>query len=812
MKGTLAQDLRYGFRMLAKNPGFTAIAILTLALGIGANTAIFSVIDGVLLRPLPYKDSQQLVDISAVYSSRGIKGLSVSFTKLTQVQRQARSFESVGAYFSTGVSIATNGVPEQVSAAKATANFFSVLGVSPAHGRGFLPQEDQDGGADVAIITDGFWHSHFGGTAGMIGKSIPLDGKSVTLVGILPATFRFPFVQPEPDVWLPRVFDDPALGPERIRSGASYLVVYGRLREGESIAQAQAELDAVNQTYKKDFPGFVDSSNHSLVADSLKETLVGSLRSSLLVLLAAVGFVLLIGCANVASLLLARATAREKEIAIRRALGASKHRLIRQLITESLLLSCTGGILGVVLAWGALGLIALLPQGSLPRVTEIHIDASVLGFSLLLCFLTGLAFGLAPSLKAARADLHGTLKEGGRSSTGGRRGGRSRAALVVAEVAVAVVLVTGAGLLMRSFSSLMTVKPGFDPKNVMTFLITLPQSSYAQPEQQSEFYRRLVESTETLPSVDSAGVVSYLPMTGAVRYVYFCPDGVVCQGIGKDPLVALKQITPDYFKAMSIPLLRGRTFDGRDIDGANRVVIINQMVANHYFPGQDPIGRHLAQSRGMIQTEIVGVVEDVKLNGLNAPSVEEMYLPQAQTPAATMWLVVRSGSNLQPLIAAVRQKVTEMDSSLPVADVNSMESVLSASVAQPRLTTQFTGIFAFLALLLTAGGIYGVLAYSVTQRTHELGIRMALGAQRGEILRLVIMQGMSLVLAGVGLGLAASLVLTRLLQTLLVGTSARDPLTYGGVILVLVIVTLAACYIPARRAMRVDPMVALRYE
>jgi putative ABC transport system permease protein len=809
---TLLQDLRFGARMLRKNLGFTVVAVLTLALSIGANTAIFSVIDAVLLRPLPYKNSDQLVSIGADNVKRGVTGLPVSFTKLTRVKEQTHTLQSIGAYYPVNASLTTRGVPEQISAARATASFFDVLGVVPAEGRGFLPEEDREGGADVAIISDGFWHSHFGAAPDLIGRAIPLDGKSVTVVGVLPASFHFPFQQPEPDVWLPRVFDPVALTPTMIRTGASFLGVFARLQPGVSPAQSQAELDAINEAYVKDFPGYVDASDYTLQIVSLKEGLVGPLRVTLLLLLSAAGFVLLIGCTNIASMLLARSATRQREIAIRQALGASPKRLVRQLLTESLLLSALGGILGVALAAGGLRLLRLLPPGTIPRVEEVTLDAGVLIFSLVLCIVTGIAFGLVPSLLASQRDVNETLKESGRGSNEGRKSRSSRAALVVVEVAIAVVLVTGAALLMKSFGNLMHVDPGFSPSSVTTFLMTLPKSRYPQPAQQAEFYRRLVESAQTLPGVQSAGVSSFLPLAGAIRYVYFCPEGMVCQGLGKDPVIAVRQITPDYLQSMRIPLLRGRAFNQQDIAGVKPVVIINQTVAQKYFSGQDAIGKHLANSRDKIQMEIVGVVGDVKFTGLNTPYIPEMYMPQAQNPAATMTLVVRSNSNPQPLIAAVRQKTSEIDPDLPFSNVASMDEVVSASVAQPRLTTQFTGFFAALALLLTAVGIYGVLAYSVTQRIHEMGIRMALGASRSEILKMVVGQGLKLVALGLALGLLVSLAVTRLLTTLLFGTSARDPLIFAAVTLLLLVVALFAAYVPARRASLVDPIVALRHE
>jgi putative ABC transport system permease protein len=806
------QDVRFGSRMLRKSPGFTLVAALTLALGIGANTAIFSLIDAVLLRPLPYANPEQLIAISSATLDKSIRGISASFTKFTAVKQQSRTLQATGAFAAISSSLTTRGTPEQISAALSTGDFFHVLGISPAEGRGFLPEEDKPAGADVAILSDGFWHSHFGGDSSIVGRTIPLDGRSVTVVGVLPAAFRFPFQQPEPDVWFPRVFDIPSLPPVRIRTGAGFLTIFARLQAGASLAQAQAELDAIDSAYRQDNPGFVDGPKYTLDATSLSDSLVGALRPSLIVLLTAVGFVLLIGCANVASLLLARATAREREIAVRRALGASRARLVRQLLTESLLLSFIGGGLGVWLAAWSLRLLRVLPPGTIPRLEEVRVDGGVLLFSVGICLLTGIAFGVVPSLQASSKNLHDTLKEGSRGSTEGGEGGRSRAALVIAEVAVALVLVTGAGLLIRSFARLLHVNAGFEATHVLTFSLNLPQTRYPQPARQSEFYRRLVERTQSVPGVESAAVVSHLPLATPTRFVFFCPEGTVCQGIGKDPIVAVRFASADYFKTMHIPLLSGRTFATSDVTSGKQVVLINETTAKLYFPNQDAVGKHLVQTREMIPMEIIGVVKDVKFSTLNGLPANEMYMLHEQSPWGSMTLVIRSASNPQPMVAAVRQIVHEIDSDQPFSNISTMDDVVSASVAQPRLVTQLVGSFAVLALLLAAIGIYGVMAYSVTQRTHEVGIRLALGAQPRDVLTLLMSQGMRLVLAGVALGMIVSLALTHLLAALLFGTSARDPLTFAGVSVLLIAVALLACYIPARRAMSVDPMVALRYE
>jgi putative ABC transport system permease protein len=531
-----------------------------------------------------------------------------------------------------------------------------------------------------------------------------------------------------------------------------------------------------------------------------------------LVLLAAVGFVLLIACANVANLLLARSAAREREMGIRKALGASSSRLVRQLLSESLLLAAGGGALGIWLAAGLMPALRKISPGTVPRLADAHVNGTVLIFSLLLCGFTGVLFGLMPSLQAAGKGLQGALKEGTRGSTQGGHRGKFRAALVVVEIGTALVLLTGAGLLIDSFAQLMHVNPGFSPVNLMTFPLNLPASRYQQPEQQEAFYRQLLERVRTIPQVQSAGATSYLPLSGAARFVFFCPEGRACLGVGKDPIIAMRQVSPGYFETVHTPLLAGRVFSEKDVAGGQAVAVVNETTAKRYWPDQNPIGKHLANSRDQIQREIVGVVGDVKSGGLNSASTEEMYLPMAQVPWPTMTLVVRSDSNPQPLVAAVRAKISEVDPNLPISGVLSMDDVIAASVAQPRIIMQFVGVFAGLALMLAAVGIYGVMAYSVTTRKQEMGIRMALGARPGDIFRLVVGQGMRMTLLGVTLGVAASLGLTRLISSLLFGVHATDPLIFGLAALVLIGVALFACYLPARRATRVDPIVVLRYE
>jgi len=808
----LLQDLKFAARMLRKNPGFTAVAVLTLALGIGANSAIFSVVNAVLLHPLPYKDPGRLLFLTSSVLQTNTPGVNVSLTKLTLIQEQTHALEGVAAFYGNTLTLVTDREPEAINGARTTRNLFSVLGIQPSHGREFLPEEEALGAADVAVISDGFWHSHFAADENILGRSLTLDGRNVTIIGVLPASFRFPLQFPEPDVWLPRVSDPAFLTPDRVHSGASYLNVLARMRSGETLAQAQAELDTITARYRGQFPGFVDATKYGTSAVLLQDSLVGTLRPGLAVLLAAVGFVLLIACANVANLLLARATAREREIALRKALGASSPRLVRQLLIESLLLALLGGVVGLCLASMVVPAVRAFSPGSVPRLAETRLDTPVLLYSLLLCLITGILFGLVPALQSAGKELHGTLKEGTRGSSEGGSRGRLRSLLVVAEMAVALILMTGAGLLIESFSRLMQINPGFSSASLMTFPLNLPPNHYATPESQSLFYRELIERLKSVPGVEAAGVTNYLPLAGPVRFVYFCPEGTVCQGLGKDPTTALRQVSADYFATVRTPILKGRVFTVRDTATTAPVVVVNQTIADRYWPGQNPVGKRLANSRDMIQREVVGVVADVKFNALTAANVEELYMPIEQYPWPTTTLIVRAPANPQALVSGVRAKIAELDPNLPVTGIATMESVVGSSVAQPRLIMQFVGVFAGFALLLAAIGIYGVMAYSVSSRRQEMGIRMSLGAEPGDIVKMVVGQGMRLALIGIALGVGASLALTRFIATLLFGVHSTDPIAFTAAAVALLATALLACYLPARRATRVDPITILRYE
>ncbi|HEX8651885.1 MAG TPA: ABC transporter permease [Pyrinomonadaceae bacterium] len=805
--GTLLQDLRYGCRMLLKTPGFTLVAIVALALGIGANTAIFSVVNGVLLRPLPFKDPDRLVWAQAADLKTGEPGGSISPPDFLDYREQNRVFEHFAALQYISFTLTGDAAePERVTGARVSADFFETLGITPVKGRSFLAEEEREGSNRVAVISHGLWQRRFGSDPNLVGKTVDLSGQSTLVVGIMPAGFQFPS---EVEVWSPIPFG----GKETSMRRTHFLNAIGRLKPGLTLQDAQADITSVARRLEQQYPE--TNTNYGMGLTLLPEQIVGDMRRTLFVLLAAVGFVLLIACANVANLSLARGATRGKEIAIRVAMGASRSRVVRQLLTESVLLAVLGGVLGLLLAvWGVDMLVALSPE-DLPRVKEVTIDPRVLSFSLLISILTGVLFGLAPALSFSRGrDLNETLKEGGRASGAATGHNRMRSLLVVAEVALSLMLLVGAGLLIKSFLKLSKVETGFDATSVMTMRISLPQTKYAEPQRRAAFYQQLLERTRALPGVEAAGVISELPLSGQNNDTYFTIEGKPPAAPGsEDRLANFRTASPDYFRVMGIPLIRGRFFNDGDREGAPHAVIISETFARRFFPDEDALGKRLTIDLGEPWTgEIVGVVGNIRHFSLATEPFREMYMNIAQTPRGSVNLVVRTRSDPAALTAAIKQEVQGLDRDLPIYNPKTMEQRVSESAAAPRFRTLLLALFAALALVLAAVGIYGVISYSVTQRTHEIGVRMALGAGRRDILKLVVGHGIVLTLIGVAIGLIGAFMLTRIMATFLFGVSATDPLTYAVVSLLLIGVALVACYVPARRAMRVDPMVALRYE
>jgi putative ABC transport system permease protein len=831
---TLWQDLRYGARMLLKKPGFTLIAVFTLALGIGANTAIFSVVNAVLLRPLPYPEPERLMMINATDLTRGAASMGINLPDFREWRDRNRSFEAMAAFSTDSYNISGNEEPERVVGAVASADFFKTIGVNPAQGRAFLREEEQYGKHRVVILSDGLWRRRFGEQTRMDGQTIKLNGEVFTVIGVAPRWFQFPYRNVM--LWMPLAPPD---GSEYNTRGNYWLNVVGRLKKGVTAAQAQSDVAGVQRRIEEVSVGFTSA---GVNLEPLHETTVGNARRALLVLLSAVLFVLLIGCANVANLLLARASARRREVALRMALGATRGRLVRQSLTESLLLGLLGGAAGLLLAlWGVDALVGLEPD--LPRLGEVKVDVAALAFTLALALLASLVFGLAPALQSTRDDFNESIKDGGRSGAAGRRGRRIRNGLVVAEIAMSLILLVGAGLMINSLLRLLRVDPGFRADNALTMQISLPEAKYPndRPDLTLTFYRRLVERVASLPGVESAGLTSALPLTNSGSSRLFSIEGRPApKSLEEIPVMQFRQTGGDYFNALAIPLVKGRYLRLGDTRDALPVAVINESLARLHFPNEDPIGKRvwLGPPEELIPSElippgmnvdlkefrftrwtIVGVVKDVLHNGLNRQGQPEIYVPNEQNgnnkiPDATrsMYLAVRTTADPLSLTAAVRRQVFEIDKEQPVADVATMGQLLATSLSQSRLSALLLAIFGAVALVLAAVGVYGVMSYAVTERVREIGVRMALGATRRNVLWLVVGRGMALAGAGVLIGMAVALALTRLMKTLLFGVTAADPLTFAVIALLMTAVALLAALVPARRATKVDPMVALRSE
>jgi putative ABC transport system permease protein len=800
------KDIRFGLRTLAKAPGTTLAALIALALGIGANSAIFSVVSGVLLKPLPYPRPDQLMVVMAKNPEAGFPRFSVSVPDFEDWRRQNRSFQQMVALSPGRFNLTTGDRPEALQGARVSADFFTALKLEPILGRGFRADEDRAGGERVVVLSEGLWRRRFGAAPGIIGRAVTLDGEPRTVVGVAPPGLDFPA---KSELWLPLAVD-----PAKESRGGHYLMVLGRLKPGTSQRQAGAEMAAIAGRLERQYPD--SNSGWGTLLIPLAELQVEKIRTILLILLVFVSFVLLIACADVANLLLARVAAREREMALRAALGADRARLVRQMLTETLVLFLAGGALGLLLAhWGIKALIALNPDG-IPRSREVRLDGAVLLFTLAVSLATGVLFGLVPALSSAGRHLSASLKEGGRAVAGGVRGRLVRNSLVLAQVALTLVLLIGAGLLLQSFARLQAVNPGFHPQGVLTVKLELPEAKYPDAKRQIVFYRELLERVRALPGVDQAGFLFPLPLGGNKMILAFSVAGRPDPPPNAVPSTNVRTATPGALQALRVPLRRGRLFDERDNESGMPVLLVNETLAAQVWPGEDPLGKRITFDNNKDPKArwytVVGVVGDVRHQALSEEAGAEAYWPQFQDPITSATLLVRGAGDPGRLTAPVREAVRALDPDLPLDKVAPLDDVVAASLAQSRFKAVLLALFAGLALVLALVGVYGVVSYTVSQRTHEIGIRMALGAQRDQVLRLVVRQGMTQVLIGLALGLAGAWFASRFLAGQVYGLSATDPVTFVAVPLGLAAVALVANYLPARRATRVDPLTALRQD
>jgi putative ABC transport system permease protein len=812
---TLLQDIRFGLRMLLKSPSVSIVATIALALGIGANTAIFSVVNAVLLRPLPFPDSESLVAVFETNLERGLQRGSHSYPNFMDIRAQNTVFEHMSSYHGGDFIMTGRGEPARLQGSVVTADLFPLLGIQPILGRTFLPDEDKPTETGrVVILSHALFQQRFGGDPSIINQRITLDGVSFTVIGVMPASFEFPIQNDPVELWTTIAGDASGSEPVTTQRGAHFLQVIARLKSGVTKEQAQAELTTIASRLEQQYPD--TNTRRSLRMEPALTALVGDVRPALLILLGAVACVLLIACANVANLLLARATSRHKEMAIRSALGASRVRVIRQLLTESVLLSLLGGGIGLLLAVWWSDLLVALGKEDIPRAVHVGMDWRVLGFTLGVSLLTGLIFGLAPAFHSSKTELVESLKEGGRGTSEGGRRNRVRNVLVVVELAIAVILLVGAGLLMQSLWRLQKVNSGLQPENVLTFNVVLPEVKY-NSDKQAQFFIDLKQRLESTPGVQSASAILPLPLSGDRFSISFEIEGRPLPP--KDhPSADFFAAGVGYFKTMGIPILKGRDFEDRDKHGSTPVIIITDAFARQYFPNEDPIGKRIKPGIGTYEDEdnpmreVIGVVGDIRNRSLNTEPKPAYYVPQTQVPFSQLVAVVKTTGEPHSLVSAATKVVAAMDQDIPLFGVKSMPEYLSSSVAAPRFSTTLLAIFAAVALVLTIVGLYGVMSYSVAQRTNEIGIRLALGAQSRDVLLMIVKQGGTLILLGLAIGLVGAFALTRLIASLLFGVTAKDPITFGAVAVLLAIVALLACYIPALRATKVDPMDALRCE
>jgi putative ABC transport system permease protein len=801
---TLLRDLRFGLRMLRRNPGFTLVAMLTLALAIGANTSIFSVTSALLLRPFPYSQPQQLISIR--YAGSDQRPLTLLRYEL--LRDHARTFETA-AWTSDNFNLTGVGEPVQVPVARVTPNFFSMLGVRPELGRGFFPEEGRPEGHPVVVLSNTLWRTRFNSNPGIAGTSIALDGVPHTVIGVLPPGVQFPFVG-KADLWTPRYFELTLMPAERIRKGVGYLNFAARLAPGATLAQANSELAVLDQQYRRENPTAPDAdASRTMIVVPLRDVVVADLRTKLLILSAAVAVLLLIGCANVASLLLSRALARRRELAVRAALGASRAAVIRQLLTESMLLAFAAGILGIALGFAADRALTAWGSTQLPEGIPVAMDARVLLFAVVISVATGILTGLFPALQLARTDLNATLRDEGRGIAGSRSRGRLRSLLVVGQVALSLLLLICAGLLVRSFDRLLHVDPGFDAHNVLTMGISLPTEKYARPDQQTAFFDEVLRRISALPGVKSAAISAALPLS-FTRFTPVLPEGQPAVPLAQRPFIDIEAISPRWFETMRVPLLSGRLFTAADDGQAPKVVIVNQTCARRFWPGQNPIGKTFVVGRGPQPSQVVGVAADVRNHGLSDDTQPQIWLPFKQLPWTEMNLLVRTAVPPMQLASAVRAQISAVDPDQPVTAIQSVDDLMDAGRAQPRFTMLLLAVFSITALALAAIGLAAMLAWTVVQRRQEMAIRLALGAERNDILWLVVRQGLVLAFSGIAVGLVAGFLLTQLMASVLYKTSAHDLRTFALAPLAFLGIAWLASYLPARRATQVDPLDTLK--